>query len=483
MLAAFLAALRRRSSAIRDNRKKIETVVAFANTDGGWLALGVEDADKAKGHDRLYGIHENPESVDELRRQLVSRITPPLDPPPEFHEVGCTLRDGSRGSVFLVRVHKSGAVHSVVDDGTFVRLSKSNRQISAAEATELSLRRGTTTVVNGFADVPLELLETAAWREYASQRLLTRPIAEAMRHVGLARPGADGKLRPTRAAVLLFAEEPNGLLDSKCTIRLFQYRGDRIEHTPNTNLLRPPKTIGGPLIAQIRGAVEAIVDALATGVQVGPLGFEIVQRYPVRVIKEAITNAVLHRDYRLNADIHVRLFENRIEVESPGVLPGPVTVENLRRIGSQPRNRILVDHLREFAQPPNLDAGEGVRMMFDAMDRTNLYPPVYVTEPDVPREAVVVHLLNAERASVWDHVAAHLDRDGTIGNAEVRRILRTDDPVKASRLLSSWLAQNLLVVANPEAAKQHRRYRRPGALAQAELFSLDVGKQPPRRGK
>jgi ATP-dependent DNA helicase RecG len=201
------------------------------------------------------------------------------------------------------------------------------------------------------------------------------------------------------------------------------------------------------------------------------------------VIKEAITNAVQHRDYRLNADIHVRLFENRIEVDSPGVLPGPVTVENLRRVGSRPRNRILVDQLREFADPPNLDAGEGVRMMFDTMQRTNLYPPVYFTEPDVPRESVVVHLLNAERASIWDQVSAHLERHGTVGNAEVRRILRTDDPVKASRLLSSWLGQNLLVVANPEAAKQHRRYRRPGAVAQAELFSLDAGKQPPRSGK
>ncbi len=485
---------------VGDNRKKTETVVAFANTDGGWLALGVEDAKKEKGRDRLYGIQENPESVDELRRLLRSRITPPLDPPPEFHEVGCTLRNGTPGSIVLVQVHKSIAVHSVVDDGTFVRLPKSNRQISAAEITELAMRRGSTTVVNGLVDVPFDLLDTARWREYAAARKLSDrlegspriagigqfkyisrkvgAVAEMMQRVGLARVDHDGKLRPTRAAVLLFAEEPNGLLDSKCTIRLFHYRGDKVEHTPNTNLLRPPKTIGGPLVAQIRDAVAAIVDALATGVQVGPLGFEIVQRYPVRVIKEAITNAVLHRDYRINADIHVRLFENRIEIENPGTLPGSVTVQNLRQVGSQPRNRILVDHLREFPSPPNLDAGEGVRMMFNSMEQAHLYPPVYFTEPDVPREAVVVHLLNAERASIWDQVAAHLERHGTIGNAEVRRILRTDDPVKASRLLSSWLAQSLLVIANPEAAKQHRRYRRPGAVAQAELFSFPVGKQP-----
>lgn len=461
---------------VGDNRKKIETVVAFANTQGGWLALGVEDADKAKGRDRVYGIRENPESVDELRRLLRSRITPPLDPPPELHEVGCTLRDGSRGSIVLVQVHKSVAVHSVVDDGTFVRLPKSNRQISAAEATELSLRRGTTTVVTGLVDVPFDLLETAAWREYASQRRLTRPIAEAMRHVGLAHPDETGKLQPTRAAVLLFAEEPNGLLDSKCTIRLFHYRGDKVEHTPNTNLLRPPKTIGGPLIAQTRDAVAAIVDAIADGVQVGPLGFEIVQRYPKRVIKEAITNAVLHRDYRLNADIHVRLFESRIEVRSPGVLPGPVTVENLRRVGSQPRNRILVDHLREFAEPPNTDSGEGIPMMFSEMERAKLYPPVFLTTPPGPGESVVVHLLNAARPSVWDQVAEYAREHGSIGNAEVRKLVRTEDPVRTSRLLRSWVTDGLLVPVDPQSAKSLRRYRLPDTPVEQVSFSFRPSK-------
>lgn len=115
---------------------------------------------------------------------------------------------------------------------------------------------------------------------------------------------------------------------SKCTIRLFHYRGDSVEHSENTNLLRPPKTIGGPVIRQIRDTLEAVRNELATGVQMGPLG------------------AVIHRDYRLSADIHIRIFANRIEVESPGLLPGPVTTANPGAIGSRPRNRALVDHLR-----------------------------------------------------------------------------------------------------------------------------------------
>jgi len=308
-----------------ENRRKIETVVAFANTEGGLLVLGIEDEEKATGRDRLYGVEENPEAVDELRHLLGHRVTPAVGPPVaepvRFIPIGCTLRDGSRGSVVIVQVPKSAGVHSIVAGSTYIRYDKSNRPISASEIVELSMRRGTTSAVTALVDVPFDLLDTEHWRAYAAQRQLTRRVAEAMRHLGLAREEA-GQLRPTCAAVLLFAEEPSGLLDSKCTIRVFHYKGEAVERSVHTNLVRPPRTVGGPLIRQIRAARDVIVDKLATGVQVGPLGFEIAQRYPVRVIQEAVTNAVIHRDYRLSADIHVRIFSNRIEIQSPGVLPG-----------------------------------------------------------------------------------------------------------------------------------------------------------------
>src|SRR5262249_13838332 len=145
----------------------------------------------------------------------------------------------------------------------------------------------------------------------------------------LARRDANGELLPTRAAVLLFAEDPGGLLDGKCSLRVLQYDGDHVERSPKPNLVRQPKTIGGPVVEQIRGAIDATLDALATGVRMGPLGFEVVQKYPVRVLREAITNAVIHRDYRIQADIQIRIFTNRIEVRSPGLLPSDVTLANL----------------------------------------------------------------------------------------------------------------------------------------------------------
>lgn len=459
----------------------LETVIAFANRAGGTLVLGLEDPRKASGKDRVYGVEERPDAITELRTLIATRIRPPLPVETHFHPIPCTLRDGSIGSIVAVVVRPSSLVHSTADGETFVREGASNRRLGAEEIVALAHRRGGVSAVDAPVEVPVELLQTNLWRDYASQRRLTRPIAEQLPHLGLAKAEPGGGFRPTRAAVLLFAEQPGNLLNEKCAIRVFHYRGDRIERDAQPNLVRTPRTISGPLITLIPGAVQAIIDELASGVQMGPFGFEIVQSYPKRVITEAITNAVLHRDYRLQADIQVRIFSNRIEVESPGVLPHGLTASTLLRAGSRPRNRSLVDHLREFPAPPNLDGGEGVPMMFQTMARGNLYPPIYLTHPELDREAVLVRLSNQAKPSAWDQVDHLLRGKPFITNADVRSILNTDNPIAASRLIRGWVDTGLLVVVDQTASKRDRRYRRPGTSATQPFLEpegLDGEREP-----
>jgi len=453
----------------------LESVVAFANSDGGVLVLGLEDPDKSTGRDRVYGIQPHPMNWDELRRKLRSRITEPNQLPVMHQEVGCTLRDGSRGSLVLLKIEKSSRVHSIVDDGTFVRLTKGNRELTASEITDLCHARGVVSAETRLEDVDFELLDTDYWRAYARQRKLTRTIGEAMYHVGLAKRDDDGNLRPTRAAVLLFAEDPSGVMAAKAAIRIFHYRGTETTTDPNTNLVRKPITVGGPLIRQITEAKQAVISELAEKVQYGPFGFEIVQRYPVRVIAEAVTNAVIHRDYRLTADVLIRIFSDRIEVESPGLLPGTVTVANIQTVRHN-RNPLIVQHLREFPDPPNLDAHEGVKMMFGTMQEAGLYPPQFITRPRIDREAVIVHLRNQNQPSTWQQVSHYLDEHGSISNAEVREILATDDRIRASRQLREWVDLGLLVVANPDSAKKLRQYRKPDVDLDLDLFAILAGK-------
>ena len=286
-------------------------------------------------------------------------------------------------------------------------------------------------------------------------------FAEQLLRIGLA-DEVDGEVRPTRAAVLLFADEPGSLLaahDTRADIRLMVYDGKQPVPGATPNLRKPAKTVRGPLVHQIDEAVKLVLDELAAGLTLAGSGFKAEHVYPERVVKEAIVNAVIHRDYRLNRDIFVRIFDDRIEVESPGLFPGRITADNIDKVGSKARNPLIAQNLREFPVAPNIDAGEGVKMMFSEMAAAKLYPPQYRQSPDAAVESVTVTLLNLERPSVWDEVNDWIDRNGPIGNANLREIAGWDT-LTASRQLRNWVSQGLLEPL-PTASRQQARYTKP----------------------
>ena len=110
-------------------RKLLEAICAFANTEGGVLALGVADEKHGKGAARLYGVQENPEALDELVRKVRTQYHPPIETI-RFLGLPCTLRDRSAGQVVLVQVPQSDKVHTIVDDGTWTRLTSGNREMT-----------------------------------------------------------------------------------------------------------------------------------------------------------------------------------------------------------------------------------------------------------------------------------------------------------------------------------------------------------------
>ncbi len=447
--------------------KALETIVAFANTEGGFLVLGMEDYSKAKGSDRLVGIHENPEAVDELRQKVQHQITPPIDDI-SWTTLQCKLKDGNPGEIIIIDIPKSSKVHSIVEDGTWKRLNKCNREMTASEINELCFSRGVISAESELVDVPFELLSTDSWKSYCESRgISSGDIKDRMFRIGLARKKND-KILPARAAVLCFAEDPSGILSSKTAVRVFHYAGTRIEHGAVPNLLKPPKTITGPLIKQIADAYAYVINEIAKGLTLAKSGFETVHRYPTRVIREAITNAVIHRDYHINRDIHIRIFDNRIEVESPGLLPGNITTKTIEHAGSFSRNPLIVNCLREFPEPPNIDAGEGVRMMFAAMRAQGLYPPFY----SLRRDSIVVYLLNEERPPIWEQVSNWIDRNGFITNGQLCKIASVDT-LKASKMLKKWVDLEMLEM-DMSKGKKNARYQKAGSAAEKKVIGFGL---------
>lgn len=457
------------------HQKLIETVCAFANGNGGLLVIGVGDAKDvkpgAKPASRLFGIEENPEGFDDFRRQVMAKFTPPIDHL-QWIRLPCTLNNGQPGHVVLLRVEKSAAVHSVTGHGTWARMDASNRQMNADEIAELHYRRGTRSATAECVPVPLDLLQTETWHKFAAARGLQHGgFAEQLQRIGLARMVGDD-CQPLRAAVLLFADEPGSLLamhGSRADVRVMVYDGKQAVPGATPNLRKPAKTVRGPLIGQIDAAIKLVLDELTRGLTLSGSGFKGRHVYPERVVKEAIVNAVIHRDYRLNRDIFVRIFDDRIEVESPGAFPGNITPASISRAGSFPRNALVAQNLREFPVAPNIDAGEGVPMMFAEMKQANLYPPQYRQSAGTAVETVTVTLLNLSRPTAWDEVSDWVDRHGSVANADVVRIAGVDT-LKASKMLRAWCDDGLLEPL-PGRAKRNMAYAKPAQESPDPLFS------------
>ena len=133
-------------------QKALETICAFSNTEGGALVLGVEDPTKAKGTDRLFGLSENLEAVAELKRKVKSHFLPVIVEP-GFSTFGVRNNKGLPDEIGIVRVTPGTKVHSILDDGTWLRVESTNREMNAAEITSLSYKRGVVSAETELVDV------------------------------------------------------------------------------------------------------------------------------------------------------------------------------------------------------------------------------------------------------------------------------------------------------------------------------------------
>lgn len=439
----------------------IETVVAMTNIEGGAIVLGVSDPEeiRIKGTDRIFGIEEHIKNFDAIGRE-VQRIIPPLAsiwPPDKIlvKEAGKTIA--------LIFIPKSTDNFRSINNHVYIRQEKSNKLLTPQEVIKFAYAKGFEKADKELVEVDFNLLNTNEFKQWRDNRSMENAdILLVLEKTGLARRNEKDTLLPTRAAVLLFAEYPSDLMETKCAIRIFQYTGtiETIRETPN--LVGTPKNINRSIINQLKDAHEYVLTLLRSGIKV-PSGFVTQYQIPERAIKEAITNAVIHRDYYIKRDIEIKIFEDRVEIESPGLFPYNITPANIGLVRAEGyRNDLLVKHLREFPSPPNLDQNEGVRAIRSEMKAQNLYPPIFWTYPNL-RDAVRVVLLNEKVATEWEKVNFYLEENKYITNEEARRLTRIVQRDKMTKILKKWVKHGLLIqIIPPSGYVKGTKYRLPG---------------------
>ena len=305
-----------------------DTLAAFANAGGGTFLLGVE-----RQTSQVLGIPlERLDSVTELVRDVCTEsIQPPLEQM-LLDRLWMSSATGEVRAVIRVDVPHSLFVHES-PTGCLHWLGDSPRQMSPESLARLFEQRRQTPLIRfdqqvvahaRIEDLSRDLIDTPPLRPPASEVGTT----EFLGKLGVVRKDRDGILKPTVTGVLMASEGPRRWLPN-AYIRAIAYRDAGVGSSsagPQTQI--DSEDLTGPLPRQIIEACRFVARNVRRSRNERALGSY--PRYDITAVLEAIVNAVVHRDYSLyGGKIDLRLFDDRLEICSPGAIPGSLTIDSL----------------------------------------------------------------------------------------------------------------------------------------------------------
>ncbi len=352
-----------RKSARITGKDLAESLVAFANADGGFIVIGLWDG-QVEGISQAVGGR-----VSEWQQAAFDFTVPSVPARTQFVE--CINRSGVLDQLMVIEIQPSQQVHATRRDDVFLRVGDENRRLTFAQRQELVYDKGQsnfeTTVV---PNVDLADLDQGLLGVYAEAVHHPAPLRLLSARGLMTRSG-----QPTVGAVLLFAKEPQRWFPEAST-RVLRYRGVERGTGARQQLLHD-RRIDGPVPHQLTEARKEIFDLLPTRSALGRDGrFEQIGLIPQDAWLEALVNAAVHRSYSVSGDhIRVEIFDDRIEIESPGRFPGIADTSDPLRVTRFARNpriaRVCAD--LSFGQ----ELGEGIRRIFEEMRLAGLSDPSY----------------------------------------------------------------------------------------------------------
>jgi len=347
-----------------------QTITAFANSSGGMFILGVRDATF-----EAVGVAD----PDRVQTHLTNVCADELSVPVRPDILVCQI-DGV--TVIAARIPSARREERPVfkrskglPGGAYLRIGNTDRQMTMAEVRRMLLQQRDDLDSRPVYAASLDDLDTALAKAHPGSRRpqdLQPSVKEMLTGLG-ALVEEEGVACPTLAGLLFFSREPQRWYPN-LKITFTQYAGTDVgESTRGGVFFLDNRDIVGPVPRMIRDAVAVVTGRMAQrSVQEGLLHRDIAE-YPADALREAIVNAVAHRDYSMpGTEIQIRLFSDRLEIQSPG--QSLVPIEELTT-GRATRNPVLMRLLREagFVE----ERGIGIDRMIAAMARADMEPPAF----------------------------------------------------------------------------------------------------------
>lgn len=386
--------------------KLTKTISAFANTGGGEIYVGIEEVSTIDGDARFWKGFPDQEAANAFF-QVIEEINSLRNS--VFAEF--LAAQAEKGLVLHITILKIKDVVLASDGKAFVRRNAQNLPVAGDQAMErLRYDKG----VKSFEDELLEIELNNITNSTVAIEFMLDVIPAGEPEEWLRKQQIIVNDRATVAGALLFSDLPQAVLPKRSAVKVLRYQTKA--DAERDFLAFDPLTIEGPIYPLIYEAVDKVKEIIEGIEKLGAKGMEQIE-YPSEALHEILTNAVLHRDYNVIADVQVRIFDNRVEIESPGRLPGHVTTKNIIKTQFA-RNPKLVRIVNKFKNPPNKDVGEGLNAAFEAMDKLRLKKPL-IEETET---SVLVTLKHESLGSPEQIVMEYLGNNVEITNSVGRDI-------------------------------------------------------------
>lgn len=399
-------------------------LVGFANAEGGVLVVGLHDG-------QVEGVGAIGDALNDLQQTAIDFTVPPVAAPSRV--LPCVRGDGVADHLLVFEIRPAaGTIHTNHRDEVYLRIGDETRKLSFAQRQELLYDRGqdsyeATATAATFTDLDRELIDSyvSATGAASVERLFQ---ARGLSH--------DDRL--TVAGCLLFANHPQALFP-EAYVRVLRYRG--VERgTGGRQQLLDDQRFEGPIPRVLEQARAHIAEVVPSRRALASSGrFERVPLIPHDAWLEGLVNAVIHRSYSVAGDhIRVEVFDDRVEISSPGRFPGIVALSDPREAPRFARNpriaRVCAD--LHFGQ----ELGEGILRIYEEMQIAGLSEPVYRQTAGsvqlILRGEPTESALDAQLGPEARAVSAALRDSGRLSTGEVADLLGRSRPVAIAVLES-----------------------------------------------
>lgn len=458
-----------------------EGLVAFANADGGELVVGVEDDGVVSG------VPHKEEDVDMMMNAYKTHVHSDASLP---MIAAAKLRIEEKTLLFFSVAKGTTEIYQL-PDGRCVRRKDKNTMPETVkrilfDRQEVKSREYDRAFVDGavVSDLDIQFIQNLADRF-----LRGLSVERYLQQIGVAEYAMNG-LRLRMAALLLFAKDIQRW-HPRSQVRVLEVAGTQLKSGESYNI-RKEKLVNGNVFDLLLKSWEELRFSLASKTEFGAdARFDQKYIYPEQACREALVNAIAHRDYSIQNGIDVFIFDDRMEIRNPGALLSNLTIGDLVELqgAHESRNAFVARVLRENKFMREL--GEGMKRMFESMEENELQKPSLYSDPTsfgvtLTKKSVFTEQQEQFLSIFKQFDLTHIQKrivicgmdEREISQQDIYKAMSTDDPNTYQREVTALRNSEILmeIRTNPQALAYSRQRRIRKALV--PRFKVQVPKSP-----